>query len=331
VKLLILGGTRFLGRHLVETALRTGHEVTLFHRGRGGCDVYPEVEHVHGDRDGDLKLLGGRTWEAAVDTSGFFPRVVRMSTELLRDAVEHYTFVSSISVYPKFTKGMDETAPVSRLDDPGTEEITEETYGALKALCEEAAEEVMPGRVLNVRAGLLVGPYDNTDRFTYWVRRVSTGGRVLVPAPPGRPVQVIHAGDLAGWILRMGEQRRGGVYHGTGPPTPHTMEEFLATCKSAAGGNAEWVWTPEEFLNQEKVTWWQDVPLCLEEKESAVMEVDVTKAVDDGLVFRPLLQTVRETLAWDTQRPPGTRLAAGLKADREVELIQRTSTHWRGP
>ena len=150
MKILVLGGTRFLGRHLVEVGLAAGHEITLFHRGTGGCTLYPEVEHIHGDRDGDLQRLAGRKWNVAVDTSGYVPRLVRASTEFLKDAVDHYSFVSSISVYPEFTRGMDESSPVATIEDPSVEEITAETYGALKALCEEAAESLMPGRVLNL-------------------------------------------------------------------------------------------------------------------------------------------------------------------------------------
>jgi 2'-hydroxyisoflavone reductase len=245
-----------------------------------------------------------------------------VSTEALANAVGHYTFISSISAYhPTWYPGMDESAPTAVLEDPTTEEIDGDSYGGLKLLCEEAAEAVMPKRVLNVRAGLIVGPYDKSDRFTYWVRRVSTGGKVLVPGPPERPIQMIHAGDLAGWILRMGEARKAGVYHATGPATPHTMEEVLTTCKEASGGDAEWIWASEEFLEQEKIGWWAEVPLCVVKEELGVLGVNVNKAVGDGLAFRPLLQTVRETLAWDMERPPGTELAAGLKADREAELI----------
>lgn len=322
MRILVLGGTRFLGRHLVDLGLAAGHELTLFHRGLDGCTLYPEIEHVHGDRDGDLDRLAGRSWDAAVDTSGYVPRLVRSSTEFLRDAVEHYTFVSSISVYPGFTRGMDEASPVARLEDPTVEEITPEIYGGLKALCEETAESVMPGRVLNLRAGMIVGPHDNTDRFTYWVRRVSTGGNILVPGPPDRPVQLIHAGDLAGWILRMAEAGTTGVYHATGPGSPHTMEELLTTCKEASGGNADWVWVTDEFVEKNELVWWKDVPFCIEEKDRDVMTVDVHRAVAAGLVYRSLLQTVRDTLAWDMGRPAGTELAAGLKAGREAGLLE---------
>ena len=189
MNLLILGGTVFLGRHLVEAALARGHAVTLFNRGQHNPDLFPEVERLRGDRDGDLQALEGRRWDAVVDTCGYVPRVVRASAEMLAPNVDHYTFISSISVYADTSKpGIDEQAPVGTLDDPTTEEVTGESYGPLKALCEQAAEAAMPGRVLNIRPGLIVGPHDPTDRFTYWVRRVAEGGEVLAPGNPHAPV-----------------------------------------------------------------------------------------------------------------------------------------------
>ena len=178
MKLLILGGTKFLGRHLVEAALRRGDEVTLFNRGHHNPENFPEVEKLRGDRDGGLDALRGRRWDAVVDTSGYVPRVVRASAEFLADAVEFYAFVSSMSVYADFSRPNDEDSPLATLDDETVEEVTGETYGALKALCERAVEEVMPGRVLSVRAGLIVGPYDSTGRFTHWTERVARGGEV---------------------------------------------------------------------------------------------------------------------------------------------------------
>jgi 2'-hydroxyisoflavone reductase len=321
VKLLVLGGTRFLGRHLVDEARRAGHAITLFHRGKNGCTLYPEVEHIHGNRDGGLDLLAGRRWDAAVDTCGYVPRLVGASARALADFAGHYTFVSSISVYARFVPGMDETAEVAVLEDPATEEITEHTYGGLKALCEREAEAAFPGRALVVRAGLIVGPHDPTDRFTYWVRRVSTGGDVLVPAPPDRPLQFIHAADLAAWILRMAEAGTSGVLNATGPERPVPMERFLETCREASGSKAEWVWAGEDFLKAHAVAFWQEVPLCIEAEEMGVLAVDIGKAAAAGLRSRPVLQTVRDTLAWDLGRPPGTELRAGLAAAREAALL----------
>ncbi len=334
MKLLILGGTKFLGRHTVELARKAGHTITLFHRGETNPELFPEVEHVLGNRDGGLDKLAGRTWDVAIDNCGYFPRLVDASARFLADKVGHYTFVSSISVYSKFYAGMDERAPIAVLEDPTVEEITETTYGGLKALCEEAAERAMPGRVLSVRAGLIVGPYDVTDRFTYWVRRVAMGGRVLVPSPPERPAQFIHAADLAAWMLKMAERGKAGIYNATGPLSStgagagiYTMEEVLAACREAAGSKAEFVWVDERYLLERKVELWSDLPLATPAEEDGLMEVDVSRAAADGLTVRPLLNIVRETLAWDATRPIGTELKAGLKPARESELL----TEWDHP
>jgi len=323
MRLLVIGGTRFVGRHLVEAALAAGAEVTLFHRGSGGCTLFPEVRHVHGDRDGGLSALGDGSWDAVVDTCGYVPRLVRASAEFLAGRAGHYTFISTISVYSPFTPGLDEISPVAALDDPTTEEVTGETYGGLKVLCEQAAEAAMPGRVLQVRPGIIVGPHDPTDRFTYWVRRIPMGGRVLVPSPPDRPIQFVHAADLGAWVVRMALAGKTGVYNATGPDTPHTMEALVRTCRDVGGGNAEFVWVDEPFLVREGVGFWRELPLCIEAADRGVFMARVGKALDDGLELRPMVQTVRETLAWDAKREPGTQLAAGLKADREAELLER--------
>ncbi len=218
MRILILGGTVFVGRHLVEAALARGHEVTLFNRGQHGPDLYPGVEKLRGDRDGGLDALRGRRWDAAIDTCGYVPRIVRASATLLANAVDHYTFISSVSVYPEaHTRHLDEDSPVGALDDESVEDVTPETYGPLKALCEQAAEGAMSGRALTIRPGLIVGPHDPTDRFTYWPRRVAQGGEVLAPGRPERPVQIIDARDLAAWTLQLVASGARGVYNATGP------------------------------------------------------------------------------------------------------------------
>jgi 2'-hydroxyisoflavone reductase len=204
--LLVLGGTRFLGRHLVEEALGRGHQVTLFNRGESNPGLFPEVEELRGERGGDLSPLRGRRWDAAIDTSGYLPREVRRSAEILAGSAGHYTFVSSISVYEDFARtGIDEDAPVLEPPDPEPVELDWELYGGLKVGCERAVEAAMPGRALVVRPGMIVGPHDYTDRFPYWRRRVAEGGDVLAPGDPERQVQLIDARDLAGWMLRMAE------------------------------------------------------------------------------------------------------------------------------
>jgi 2'-hydroxyisoflavone reductase len=320
---LILGGTLFVGRHLVEAALAHGHEVTLFNRGHTNPDLFPEVETLHGDRDGDLSALRGRSWDAVVDPSARIPRWVRATGELLADSVEHYTFISSGSVYADTSRpGVDEDGPVHTLADERVEEITDaETYGALKVLCERAAEELMPGRVLSVRAGLIVGPYDPTGRFTYWVHRIARGGDVLAPEPRLQPVQLIHARDLADWILAVAERRQAGVFNATGPEEPLTMEEVLEECKTATGSDARLVWVDEDFLLENGVEAWSDLPLWLapaaNPAEAAFLAVNVSKAVAAGLRFRPLAETILDTLRRAEPAPE-----AGLAPGRERKLLE---------
>ena len=342
MKLLILGGTKFLGRHLVEAALGRGHEVTLFNRGQLNPELFPEVEKLRGDRDGGLDALRGRRWDAVVDTSGFSPRVVRDSAALLADAVEHYTFISSCSVYKDTSvPGVDESYPVGTLTEEQLREAESlhqselvsapffgEMYGPLKALCERAAEEAMPGRVLNVRAGLIVGPHDYSDRFTYWPRRVADGGDVLAPGDPGRQVQFVDARDLAEWLLRMAEGRRAGAYNATGPDYALTMGRFLEECRAAAGGDAQFVWVEEKFLLDAGLTPWMEVPLWVPESSEGMryfLALNVEKAVASGLTFRPVAETARDTLEWDMTRPADAERRAGLAREREKEVL----AEWR--
>jgi 2'-hydroxyisoflavone reductase len=323
MKLLLLGGTKFLGRAAVEEALRRGHEVTLFTRGRTNPELFPEAEHLHGDRDGDLSALEARTWDAVIDPSGFVPRVVRASAELLADAVGHYVFVSSISVYRSFSQaGFDEDAPLIELEDPTVEEVME-YYGGLKALCEDVVAEVYPGRSANIRAGLLVGPHDPTDRFTYWPLRVARGGEVLAPAPPDRPVQFVDARDLGAWLVMLAENRTPGAFNATAPPLP--LAELLDSCKRVSGSDASFRWVDEAFLLDRQVGQWMELPLWLAQSDpewAHMQEADVSRAIAAGLSFRPLDETVRDTLAWAQAREePGTADGVGLAGEREAELL----------
>jgi 2'-hydroxyisoflavone reductase len=323
--LLILGGTRFLGRHLVEAALRDDHRVTLFNRGLSGPDLFPEVETITGDRDGDLSALQGRRWDAVIDTCGYVPRVVRASAGLLADAADHYTFVSSISVYPDdIGPGADEDAPVQELEDHTVEEVTGETYGGLKALCERAAEEEMPGKVLNVRPGLISGPHDPTGRFTYWPRRVAAGGEVLAPDRPERQVQFIDVRDLAGWMIKMSAEQQTGTYNATGPAYELRMGKLLEECE-AVGGEAQVIWVSEEFLEETGVEPFTEMPLWVPREYAGMLEVDCGRAIAAGLTFRPVSQTIRDVLEWDSKRGEPD-LGAGLKPERERELLSA----WRG-
>jgi 2'-hydroxyisoflavone reductase len=330
MKLLVLGGTRFLGRAAVEEALRRGHEVTLFNRGKSNPELFPEAEHLHGDRDGDLSALASGTWDAVIDPSGYLPRVVRASAELLAPAVEHYVFVSSISVYRSFSAaGFDEHAPRIELEDPTVEEVLK-YYGGLKALCEDVVAEVYPGRSANVRAGLIVGPHDPTDRFTYWPIRVARGGEVLAPAPPQRPVQFVDARDLGAWLVNLAENRSAGPFNATAPPL--ALADLLESCRRVSGSDATIRWVDEDFLLEREVGQWMELPLWLAQSDpewAHMQEADVSRAVAAGLTFRPLDDTVADTLAWAQARDTaGAGTAAmggtegvGLAPEREAELL----------
>jgi 2'-hydroxyisoflavone reductase len=335
MNLLILGGTVFLGRHLAQAALAQGHTVTLFNRGLSGPDILPEVEKLRGDRDGDLTALEGRRWDAVIDTCGYVPRHVRAAADRLADNVGQYVFTSTIAVYSDLGKrGIDETASVASVAADQIEALTAETYGGLKAICERTLEERMPGRVLNIRAGLIVGPYDPLDRFTYWVRRVARGGDVLAPGKPERQVQIIDARDLAEWVVRMIETGQSGVYNATGPDYMLTMGRLLEACLGVSGSGAKLIWVGDEFLVRREVGAWQEVPLWLPADNlqmSGLMAVDCDKAIASGLSFRPLSRSIRDTLEWDrTRRGPiepyrlfGIELPlAGLSEERERELLQ---------
>ena len=324
--LLVLGGARFLGRHLVEAALGRGHRVTLFNRGESNPGLFQEVEELRGERGGDLSPLRGRTWDAAIDTSGHLPREVRRSTELLAGSVGHYTFVSSISVYSDFGRtGIDEDAPVLAPPDPEPEDLDWELYGGLKVGCERAAEAAMPGRVLVVRPGMIVGPHDYTDRFPYWRRRVAEGGEVLSPGDPERQVQLIDARDLAGWMLRMAEAGQTGVYNATGPEHRLTMRGMLEGIREATGSEARFVWASEEFLLDAGVEPWEEMPLWVPEEMAGILAADVGRAVGAGLVFRPLAETVRGVPGPEVGRPE-VEIEAGISREREEELLRA----WRG-
>jgi 2'-hydroxyisoflavone reductase len=324
MRVLVLGGTLFLGRHLVEAALERGHELTLFNRGRTNPELFPEVERLRGDRESDLSALEGRRWDATIDVHGRMPRVVRPVAELLAGAVEHFTFVSSISVYEEpLPVGQDESFPTKEFPE-GTDEDDIGNYGKCKAECERIVERLFAGRAFVPRPGLIVGPHDPTDRFTYWPRRVAAGGEVLAPGDPGRQVQIVDGRDLADWIVRMVETGATGAYNATGPADPLTMGRMLGTCRSTARSDAELVWVGDEFLLEEGVGEWMELPLWIVEPDAVgLLGVDVSRAVDSGLSFRPLAKTVRDTLAW---RGDGElNEDVGLSSEREAELLER----WR--
>ncbi len=328
LRLLVLGGTAFLGPALVEQALAAGHRVTLFNRGKTAPDLFKGVEQVEtllGDRNGQLEALRGREWDLAVDTSGYVPRHVQLSAELLAPRVKHYVFISTISVYASFAKPNDETSPVARLADPTVEQVTGETYGGLKALCEEAAEAAMPGRVTNVRPGLIVGPRDRTDRFTYWPARVAAGGEVLAPGTPADGVQWIDVRDLATFVLRTAERQVAGVFNACSAPGQFTMGTLLDSCRRISGSDARFTWADSAFLASQQVAPWSDMPVWIppQGEELAASQVGNARAREAGLAIRPVDDTVRTTLDWHRTRPAEqqAKLRSGLAREREAAVL----------
>ena len=330
MRILLIGGTRFLGRHVVARALEIGHEVTLFHRGRTHPELFPACERVIGDREKDLTLLDGRTWDAVVDTCGFAPRVVGETVRQLAGRIGHYTFISSISVYADpVPSGADESAPLATLADDAGEVVTGASYGGLKALCERAAEAELPWRVLSVRAGLLAGPWDYTDRFGYWVRRYGEGGEMLVPDAGPQPLQLIDARDAAQWIVEMAEAGVNGVFNVTGPSEPLTLGACLDRMGAAVGSTARRVPVGAEFLAAREVQPWSELPLWVPEV-TGFLSVNIARAIERGLRFRPLEDTVRDTWDWLLRQGgvPATASAlatpppASLSRERERELLE---------
>ncbi len=321
MRILFIGGTLYLGRHLVEQAVARGHEVTIFHRGQTNRGLFPGIDERIGDRDGGLDALKDDFWDACVDTCGYFPRLVRASASFLAGSVIHYTFVSSVSVYKDFTKpNQDESSPVGTLDDPKVEEITNDTYGPLKALCEQAAEDELPGGVLNVRAGLIVGPFDTSDRFTYWPTRVERGGTILAPGSPDRLVQVIDVRDLSRWILERIEVATTGTFNVTGLAQPLSMKAFLESCIQTIGSKAELRWVGDDLLKEAGVRAYTEMPLWIPDMDDSF---DCRRAIELGLTFRPIADTIRDTLAWAKTRPADHKWRNGLSPEREAELLAK--------
>ncbi len=326
MKLLILGGTVFLGRTVVECALSRGHEVTLFNRGKTAPQLFSNVKQLHGDRDGHLDALVGRRFDACIDTCGFVPRIVRQSAQLLSSLVDRYLFVSSVSVYADPSpQGTDEGGALGTLEDPSAETVTGETYGPLKAACEREVAAAFDGRAVLVRPGLIVGPHDPTDRFTYWPWRADRGGQVLAPGRPERGVQLIDVRDLAGWILDLLEAEAAGTYNAVSAPGALTMSALLHACCEATSTEGGLVWVPDDFLVQADVTAWTELPLWIPEKDPVArgfFQFRNDRAVAAGLRFRPLEETARDTLAWVRTRSPDHTWRGGLAREKEREILE---------
>jgi len=323
LKLLILGGTVFLGRHWAEVAVKAGHQVTLFNRGRTNPGLFPELETLVGDRTGDLGALKGRRWDAVIDTSGYTPAAVGRSASTLSGASLHYTFISTLSVYADTSQpGLDEGSPVAQLPPNAGNEVNGETYGPLKALSEQAAQSHFEGSVLILRPGLIVGPHDPTERFSYWPRRLARQGEVLAPGDPGRCVQLIDVRDLVEWNLGLVEAGATGVYNVTGPERPLMMEAFLTECAQAVDSQPDFSWLPEDFLLEAGVAPFTGLPLWLPQAINGLLEVNIDKALGAGLACRPLKVTAAETHAWDQARGGPLHRGPGIDPARELALLQ---------
>jgi 2'-hydroxyisoflavone reductase len=309
MRTLILGGTVFLGRHVAAEALARGHELTLFTRGLHGAGLFPEAEHLRGDRAGNLSALERREWDVVIDTSGYEAEHIARSSALLGDA--HLVFVSSCNVYPAWpAEPVDEHSPVWESGDD---------YGAQKAASERAAEAALPGRVAAVRAGLISGPHDNVFRLPWWVRRIASGGRVPAPGDPDRTVQLVDARDLAHWMLDLGERRVAGAVNGTAPRGRTTMGDVLGAAVAATGSGAELQWIPDERLQAAGVEPWTELPLWLPAAEfPGTWEVGTERAQASGLRCRPVAETVADVWAW-------------LRAGGEGELDEWRSEHRPAP
>lgn len=321
MKLLIIGGTKFLGPELVRSALAGGHEVTLFNRGRFAATPPDGVAFVQGNRDGEMGKLAGLRFDAVIDTCGFVPRIVRESVAQLATAADRYVFVSSISVYTEPLGGsFAEEEPTATPADPTTEEVTNETYGGLKALCEREVMAGMPGRAMVVRPGLIVGPRDPSDRFTYWPTRFALDGDVLVPGTPEADVSFIDVRDLAQWMVEAAQRRLTGTFNASGTYGATTMGQVIEACRSAAGAGRA-VWVSEDFVLAHGVAPWTELPLWIPQGEDSLIRASSARAVEAGLRYRPLAETVQATLAWSRGLGLERPLLAGLPRARETELL----------
>ncbi len=317
LNVLILGGTTFLGPHLTNELLSRGHKVTHFTRGNSFS--FPGVENLVGDRDGNLKVLEGRKWDVVIDTSGYLPRVVEASSKILAKATRHYIFISSISVYNDLNQlDIDENSPLARLDDTHDETIRGKNYGPLKAGCEKVIQSYFPENSLIIRPGLIVGPYDPTDRFTYWVKRIADGGKVLLPNSPKQKLQFIDVRDLAQWIVKMIEEGAVGIYNATGPKEDLCFEQFINECSRFAKKKVEFIWADENFLIDHHLDNWEKLPLWLSSKSNMVglFSINCQKAQDKGLSYRPLAQTIFDTLRWFDRI--NRKLRVGLSPEEEA-------------
>lgn len=323
--ILIIGGKQFVGKHLVQIALDHGHKVTLFNRGKTNPELFPEVENIIGDRAVDLSALKGRKFDLAVDTCGYYTTDVRKSAELLRDAVDKYVFISTISVYKAEDKpGIVETDELNgEINNPDSiREITKESYGPLKVLCEDIIRDIYGDRYLIIRPGLIVGPDDPTDRFTYYVKRVADGGEVLTP-DSNQAFQVIDVRDLAEFTTKRVEDNQTGITHATGPEKKITIRDIFELCRQTVNPKAELALIDPEFL-VDKFDDQNQIPLYFGHGQpDGIFDINISKALMEGLKLRPLEQTIKDTLDFINSKGADYQLRYGLKRDFEQNLLEQ--------
>lgn len=334
MSILILGGTGFTGPFQVKYALERGHKVTVFNRGKTHPGEAPkEVEQLIGDRNGQLDALKNRKWDVVIDNPTSVPVWVRDVAQVLKGNVDRYVFISTISVYADTSKAnTDEGAPLAKYTGEDAMKESRDSiiaskfmlYGPLKALAEQEAEKWFPKQTLIIRPGLIVGPRDETDRFSYWPVRIDRGGEVLAPGEPSDPVQFIDGRDLAEWTIRMVEKRETGAYNATGPDKTLGVGAMLEGIKAANKSNANFTWVNTEFLEAQKVSPWSDMPVWVppQGEEGGMGRISIKRALAKGLTFRPLADTARDTLAWFKAQPPERqKLKAGISPEREAEVL----------
>ncbi len=327
-RILILGGTGFLGPATVEAAIARGHELTLFNRGRTRPGLFPKIETLLGDRDPDkgegLNALRNRKWDAVIDNSGYFPRVVSASAKLLAPNAGRYIFISSISAYAENSaENQDENAKLATTPDPTVEKVTNDTFGPLKALCEKTAADAFPGRAAIVRPGYIVGPDDPSGRFTYWPVRIDRGGEVLAPGAPSDPVQIIDVRDLGAWLITLVEQETTGTFNATGPKDRLAWGDLLQACRKATKTNHSLTWVPGVWLRREAD---EVFPIWAPYggDTRGFHTWSNTRAVRAGLRFRPYAETVADTLRWYKSQPENGRTKlAGPPRAREAQLLEK--------
>jgi 2'-hydroxyisoflavone reductase len=324
MKILILGGTKFVGRHITQAALDGGHQVSLFNRGQTNHDLFPEVEKLIGDRDGNLDALKNRKWDVVIDVNGYVPRLVKDTANLLKDAVGMYIFISTISVYQQpFQTPITEDASLISLEDEIVEEITGDSYGGLKVLCEKVVEEYFPSNHVIVRPGIVIGPHDHTDRFSYWPIRVQQGGEILLPNAPDQLIQGIDGRDLANFTIHLADQSATGIFNAVGPLGKWTFASIIEISKQVAGTNPSLTWVDEKFLIDNEVQPWDGLPLWVNEiEDKKTFEVSEVKSIENGLVYRSIEDTIWDILAWNLSRDETYQLVTGISSEKERLVLK---------